>query len=100
MCFLILSPLVIASSYLCAKGAWYYFVLGDKWTGAGLITLSMFLWCIFSFWLVVTVRFHQRCWLDWRDRNQVVKLMKIEKFEEGELVESQGSRISGMETAV
>jgi len=26
--------------------------------------------------------------------------MKIEKFEEGELVESQGSRISGMETAV
>ena len=98
MCFLILSPLVIASSYLCAQGAWYYFVISDTWTGAGLITLSFFLWCIFGFWLVVTVRFHQKCWLDWRDRNQLVKLVKTERFEEGDF-ECQGS-FAGMETTV
>lgn len=84
-CFLILSPLVIASSYLCAQGAWHYFVLTDRWTGSGLVTLSLFLWCIFGFWLVVTLRFHQKCWLDWRHRNQVVKLVKVERFPEGGL---------------
>ncbi|XP_068692314.1 E3 ubiquitin-protein ligase MARCHF3-like [Montipora capricornis] len=98
VCFLILSPLVIASSYLCAQGAWYYFFITDRWTGAGLVSLSVFLLCIFGFWLIVTVRFHHRCWLDWRDRNQVVKLVKSQMFQEGEL-ENSGA-LSGTETAV
>ncbi|RMX45297.1 hypothetical protein pdam_00000802 [Pocillopora damicornis] len=78
ICFLILSPLVFASSYLCAQGAWHYMALTDTWTGAGLIVLSLFLWCIYGFWLIVTLRFHQRCWQDWRERNYRVKLVKIE----------------------
>ncbi|XP_078363561.1 E3 ubiquitin-protein ligase MARCHF3-like [Oculina patagonica] len=98
ICLLILSPLVIASSYLCAKGAWHYMILTDTWTGAGLIILSLFLWCIYGFWLIVTIRFHQKCWLDWRERNHVVKLVKIDRFDDIEL-ESQGSDAC-METTV
>ena len=76
ICFLILGPLVIASSYLCAQGAWYYLVFAvDKWTGTGLVILSLFLWCIFGFWLIVTIRYHRRCWLDWKNHNHVVKLV-------------------------
>lgn len=99
ICFLILSPLVIVSSYLCAQGAWYYLVNSvDKWTGAGLVILSLFLWCIFGFWLIVTVRYHRRCWLDWKNNNQVVKLVKISRFEDG-VLDDQGS-CAAIETTV
>ncbi|XP_073244310.1 E3 ubiquitin-protein ligase MARCHF3-like [Porites lutea] len=100
ICFLILGPLVIASSYLCAQGAWYYLVFAvDKWTGTGLVILSLFLWCIFGFWLIVTIRYHRRCWLDWKNHNHVVKLVKISRFEDGVLDDPQGS-CSAIETAV
>ncbi|XP_074637369.1 E3 ubiquitin-protein ligase MARCHF3-like [Acropora palmata] len=98
VCFLILCPLVIASSYLCAQGAWYYFLMTDRWTGTGLVSLSVFLWCIFGFWLVVTIRFHHKCWLDWKERNQVVKLAKTELFQGGELENTE--TLSGTETSV
>lgn len=99
ICFLILSPLVIASSYLCAQGAWHYMLLTDSWTGAGLIVLSIFLWCIYGFWLIVTIRFHQKCWLDWRERNHRVKLVKIERFDYTEF-ESERSEDGPVETPV
>ena len=89
---------MIASSYLCAKGAWHYMILTDTWTGAGLIVLSVFLWCMYGFWLIVTIRFHHRCWLDWRNQNHVIKLVKIDRFDDVEL-ESQGC-VGRMETPV
>ncbi|KAJ7388790.1 E3 ubiquitin-protein ligase march2 [Desmophyllum pertusum] len=97
-CFLILSPFVIVSSYLCTQGAWHYMIVTDTWTGTGLITLSLFLWCIFGFWIIVTIRFHQKCWHEWRDRNHVVRLVKIERFDDVAL-DSQESD-NRMETPV
>ena len=90
---------MIASSYLCAQGAWHYMLLTDSWTGAGLIVLSIFLWCIYGFWLIVTIRFHQKCWLDWRERNHRVKLVKIERFDYTEF-ESERSEDGPVEIPV
>ena len=74
-CFCILTPLVATSTYMCGQGAWYYFTHNESWTAFGLLVLSAFLWFVFVFWFVVTLTFHLRSWREWRDRNQLVKLV-------------------------
>ena len=74
-CFCILTPLVATSTVMCGQGAWYYFSNNENWTAFGLLILSAFLWFVFVFWFVVTLTFHHRSWRDWRERNQLVKLV-------------------------
>ncbi|EDO37249.1 predicted protein, partial [Nematostella vectensis] len=74
-CFIILTPLVIAATSLCAQGSFYYFSFGQSWIAAGLMVLCSFLWFVYCFWVTITFRFHRKTWRQWRARNQTVRLL-------------------------
>ena len=57
VCFIVLTPLTIVSSYLCVIGATHYITKrGVSWEASGLIVLSVILASVYCIWLGATVR--------------------------------------------
>ena len=56
LCFLLLTPLAVVSTWLCASGAIEYARVPDgHWEASGLLMLSIFLVIIYFLWCVVSV---------------------------------------------
>lgn len=88
-CLMILTPLCLAATYLCAIGASTYTSLG-YWEGKGLAMLCFVLVATYFLWLIVTIRFHFKSWKRWCTRHQDVKL--IMKQEPG-VSSNRGSQV-------
>ncbi|XP_006816754.1 E3 ubiquitin-protein ligase MARCHF2-like [Saccoglossus kowalevskii] len=74
-CFLILTPLVSVSSWLCLNGAQHYIAhRGHGWEATGLIGLTVILLMIYAFWAVLSLRYHVYVWKMWKTENQIVRL--------------------------
>lgn len=74
ICFSILTPLGLISSWLCVQGAQEYYET-DKWTGFGLIMLSTFLLLMYLFWASITFRYHITTFRRWQHTNQIVRII-------------------------
>ncbi|XP_015114833.1 E3 ubiquitin-protein ligase MARCH2 [Diachasma alloeum] len=74
VCLVVLTPLCVAATYLCAVGAAAY-TRNGFWEGTGLAVLCFMLVATYALWLIVTVRFHYKSWRDWCHRHQDVKLL-------------------------
>uniref|UniRef100_A0A5S6Q999 RING-CH-type domain-containing protein n=1 Tax=Trichuris muris TaxID=70415 RepID=A0A5S6Q999_TRIMR len=73
ICFLILTPLAISSTWLCVSGALYYARLGLQHVEVpGLICLAAFLIITYMIWFTITLRYHTRLWQEWRKQNHTV----------------------------
>jgi len=78
VCFVVLTPLTVISSYLCALGSSHYLLkLGISWEAFGLIILSVILITVYCIWLGATVRHHVHTVLKWRENHQSVELLCI-----------------------
>lgn len=77
MCLLILTPLCLASIYLCAMGSAMYMRHG-LWEAMGLAMLSCFLFATFVMWVGITVRFHLKRMRRWQRTNQMVRLIDVQ----------------------
>jgi len=78
VCFFVLTPLTVISTYLCILGSSHYLLkLGFGWEASGLIVLSIILITVYCIWLGATSRHHINSMLKWRESNQNVELMAI-----------------------
>lgn len=58
VCFLVLTPLTIVSSYLCVIGASHYITKrGVSWEASGLIVLAVILATVYCIWFGATIRY-------------------------------------------
>ncbi|XP_017881070.1 E3 ubiquitin-protein ligase MARCH2-like [Ceratina calcarata] len=73
-CLIVLTPLCLTATYLCAIGASTYTSLG-YWEGKGLAVLCIILVATYFLWLIVTIRFHFKSWQRWCTGHQDVKLV-------------------------
>ncbi|XP_013788104.1 E3 ubiquitin-protein ligase MARCH2-like [Limulus polyphemus] len=80
ICFLLLTPLVVVSSFLCMEGA-VQRVSTDKWEAGCLMGLSIVLLMVYVIWSVLTVRFHYKNWKIWKTLNQNVKVLSYNRTE-------------------
>jgi len=71
ICFFLLTPLLIISTYLCLL---QYFVR-ERWESIGLIILALFLLAVYFTWCHVTLRFHLSVCTTWQNCNQHVRLV-------------------------
>jgi len=55
ICFFLLTPLLLVSTYLCGLGASQYF-LKERWEAIGLVALSFVLLAVYFTWCHVTTR--------------------------------------------
>ncbi|XP_069674147.1 E3 ubiquitin-protein ligase MARCHF2-like isoform X2 [Periplaneta americana] len=76
LCLLILTPLCLASIYLCGMGAAMYMRHG-LWEAIGLAMLCCFLLATFVLWVGVTIRFHWKMLRRWQRMNQMVRLTDL-----------------------
>lgn len=74
-CFLLLTPLGIASSWLCIQGAQIYYNTNHFWTGFGLVLLTGFLLMMYLLWIVITARYHYLTFKKWQMENMTVRLV-------------------------
>ncbi|XP_015921439.1 E3 ubiquitin-protein ligase MARCHF3 [Parasteatoda tepidariorum] len=79
-CFFLLTPLAFVSGMLCVEGAMKQVLMGNSLEAGCLMGLATFLITSYIIWLVLTVRYHIRCYLKWRTKNHNVKLMKITRI--------------------
>ncbi|KAJ9601475.1 hypothetical protein L9F63_000358, partial [Diploptera punctata] len=79
ICLLILTPLCLASIYLCGMGAAMYMRHG-LWEAMGLAMLCCFLLATFLLWVGVTIRFHWRMLRRWQRMNQMVRLSDSQRL--------------------
>lgn len=75
LCFIVLTPLAMASAALCGEGSWYYITIGQLVIAFGLISLCAFLILLYFIWLTLSMRYHLSMWQKWKQDNQVVKLI-------------------------
>ncbi|KHJ44374.1 zinc finger, C3HC4 type [Trichuris suis] len=83
ICFLILTPLAISSTWLCVSGALYYARLGFQHVEVpGLICLAAFLIVTYFIWFTITLRYHLKLWQEWKKQNHTVhvKVTRKESF--------------------
>ncbi|PSN48584.1 hypothetical protein C0J52_14661 [Blattella germanica] len=78
ICLLILTPLCLASIYLCGMGAAMYMRHG-LWEAMGLAMLCCFLLATFLLWVGVTIRFHWKMLRRWQRMNQMVQLSDVQR---------------------
>ncbi|CAG7731407.1 unnamed protein product [Allacma fusca] len=76
ICFFLLTPLLVVSTYLCFLGAKQYF-LRERWEAVGLLILSIFLLAVYITWCHVTTRFHISVWKSWQRTNQQIRLTEV-----------------------
>lgn len=88
LCLALLTPLSLASVYLCSFGAFIYMSHG-AWEGAGLAVIGCFLLLVFFLWCGVTSRYHWQLLKEWQEKNQTVHVMIMEKKTIDECIETQ-----------
>ncbi|CAG5116959.1 unnamed protein product [Candidula unifasciata] len=74
-CFFLLTPLLIASTYLCSIGVGHYHVVGKSESVFAVITLMISLITVYSAWATLAFMYHRRVWLTWRDKNAQIQMM-------------------------
>ncbi|KAL5004775.1 hypothetical protein ScPMuIL_018231 [Solemya velum] len=72
VCFAILTPLTIGTTWLCMTGAVTY--AKTKWEIAGITGLNSSLILLYLIWLTVILRHNIRLWHAWSKYNQIVSL--------------------------
>lgn len=76
-CFLLLTPLLFASTYFCLVGASRYYDSGKYEAAFAVIMLMVSLLTIYGAWLTLAVMYHRRVWLKWRDRSVQIRMAAI-----------------------
>lgn len=81
VCFLVLTPLTLASSWLCVLGAVSY-VNQERDTVEipGLFCLAIFLVVTYFIWLMVTVRYHYKVMKEWQQEHQIVRVLDMSEI--------------------
>jgi len=90
LCFLILTPLAVCSSYLCVTGAEAYRLRSSKlqegitgneatWTTIGLYALTSTLVIAYYLWVIVAIRYHYQIWNKWSTENVVIRVLPVNK---------------------
>ncbi|GFR05680.1 e3 ubiquitin-protein ligase MARCH3 [Trichonephila clavata] len=75
-CFAFLTPLGIATFWLCAEGAIYYQkVKNSTLETIALVTLAVFLVMAYVTWIVLCTRYHLMIWNRWRNHNWHVRVV-------------------------
>lgn len=79
VCFCILTPLALVSSYLCALSAYFYLIPENSkpkgvLEATGLLFLSVFLILCYALWLSLTLRYHCVNYMEWEKKNQDIRL--------------------------
>lgn len=74
-CFVVLTPLGLASSYLCLRGANQYYNNDDFWAGFALVLLSTFLTLLYVFWVTIAIRYHYRSFKEWQKESVEVSIV-------------------------
>jgi len=75
VCFVIFTPLVLVSTYLCGSAVSYYLSLANgRLEAAGLVLLMSFLSFVYSIWLFLTLRFHWDAYREWKKQTLEIKL--------------------------
>lgn len=76
LCFLILTPLAFISTWYCVGFAFKFHESEsvNKWESSGLVILTTFLVIIYVLWITFSIRYHYKVFLDWQDKNQIVKV--------------------------
>jgi len=74
-CFVVLTPLGLASSYLCLRGANQYYNNDDFWAGFALVLLSTFLTLLYVFWVTIAIRYHYRSFKEWQKESVQVSIV-------------------------
>ncbi|KAH6926901.1 hypothetical protein HPB50_022764 [Hyalomma asiaticum] len=75
ICFVMLSPIAGMGLELCIQGAMRQTTTRQIIQGGSLILLSMLLITAFLIWTYFTVRYHYRCFRQWREDNATVVLV-------------------------
>lgn len=79
ICWCVLTPLAVSSTFLCIQGAVHYSNVGkDHVEVPGLVCLAVFLILTYLIWLSVSLRYHYKVWRQWQKKNQVVRIMDID----------------------
>ncbi|GBM77723.1 E3 ubiquitin-protein ligase MARCH3 [Araneus ventricosus] len=75
-CFAFLTPLGIATFWLCAEGAIYYQkVKNSTLETIALVTLAVFLVMAYVTWIILCTRYHLMIWSRWREHNWHVRIV-------------------------
>ncbi|XP_035229333.1 E3 ubiquitin-protein ligase MARCH3-like [Stegodyphus dumicola] len=75
-CFAFLTPLGIATFWLCAEGAIYYQkVKNSTLETVALVILALFLVFAYLTWITLCSRYHLTIWNRWRDHNWNVRIV-------------------------
>lgn len=74
LCFVILTPLALISTWYCIGFAFKFNESINKWESSGLVILTTFLVIIYFFWLSFSSRYHYKIFKDWQEKNQIVTL--------------------------
>ncbi|BFZ02269.1 hypothetical protein BsWGS_05308 [Bradybaena similaris] len=74
-CFFLLTPLLIASTYLCSVGVGHYHVIGKSESVFAVITLMISLITVYCAWATLAILYHRKVWLTWRDKNAEIHML-------------------------
>ncbi|GMS86120.1 hypothetical protein PENTCL1PPCAC_8295, partial [Pristionchus entomophagus] len=95
MCFTVLTPFAVGSSYLCMAAALTCYDDDGEWNapeGIAMLTMAGFLIMIYLMWLAVTVAFYRSEYRSWRKKNQVIFV--VDQLSPDESLHFNGNRTS------
>ncbi|XP_015914081.1 E3 ubiquitin-protein ligase MARCHF2 [Parasteatoda tepidariorum] len=91
-CCLFLTPLGVATFWLCIEGAVYYFkVKNSTVETVALVILAIFLIFAYFTWIVLCARYHIMIWRRWRNRSWNVQVVDRQSSLESSPVTSEES---------
>ncbi|KAM3625713.1 uncharacterized protein V6R79_016479 [Siganus canaliculatus] len=73
VCFLFITPLASLSGWLCVQGAMDLYNTNSM-EALGLLVLTLALFTIYIFWMMVSVRYHIHLFKTWKETDQRVQL--------------------------
>ncbi|XP_059150523.1 uncharacterized protein LOC131937256 [Physella acuta] len=73
-CFCVLTPLLVASTYLCSIGVAHYEEVGKTGSVFAIVTLMISLIAVYISWAVLAVLYHRRVFLTWREKTAQIRM--------------------------
>ncbi|KAH9524674.1 hypothetical protein Btru_027512 [Bulinus truncatus] len=73
-CFCVLTPLLIASTYLCSIGVSHYEEVGKTGSVFAIVTLMVSLIAVYISWAVLAILYHRRVFLTWREKTARIQM--------------------------
>ena len=83
---LLLTPLLILSFILCVFGSLHYRFEEKAVEANSLLGLAIFIICLYVLWLYLLIAHHSYEFKNWRNDNQIVKIVVPELDELNEIV--------------